>query len=49
MVEAGADEITEEDMLAAMNFAQTAIAEFCEAQARFLARVNPEPMAYKIH
>ncbi len=49
MVEAGADEITEEDMLAAMTFAQDAIAQFCDAQAKFIARVNPEPMAYKIH
>ena len=49
MVEAGADEITEEDMLAAMNFAQDAIAQFCEAQAAFLAKVNPTPMPYKIH
>ena len=49
MVEAGADEISEEDMLAAMAFAQEAIAAFCDKQAEFLAKVNPEPMAYKIH
>ena len=42
MVEAGADEISEEDMLAAMT-------AFCEKQAAFLARVNPTPMEYKIH
>ncbi len=49
MVEAGAHEITEEDMLAAMTFGQEAIAAFCEKQAAFLAKVNPEPMEYKIH
>lgn len=49
MVEAGAKEISEEDMLAAMNFGQEAIAKFCEAQSRFLAKVNPEPMEYKLH
>ena len=49
MVEAGADEISEEDMLAAMTFGQEAIAAFCEKQAAFLARVNPTPMDYKIH
>ena len=49
MVEAGAEEISEEDMLAAMNLGQKAIAAFCEKQAAFLAKVNPEPMQYKIH
>ena len=49
MVEAGADEVSEEDMLAAMNFGQEAIAAFCEKQAEFLALVNPEPKEYPIH
>ena len=49
MVEAGADEISEEDMLAAMNFGQEAIAEFCKAQARFIEKVNPEAMEYTLH
>ena len=49
MVEAGADEISEEDMLAAMTFGQEAIAAFCEKQASFLAKVNPQPMEYTIH
>ena len=49
MVEAGADEVTEEDMLAAMEFGQEAIAAFCEKQAEFLALVNPEPKVYPIH
>ncbi|MBR3690841.1 MAG: polyribonucleotide nucleotidyltransferase [Eggerthellaceae bacterium] len=49
MVEAGAKEISEEDMLAAMTFGQEAIAAFCEKQAEFLAKVNPTPMEYTIH
>ena len=49
MVEAGAEEISEEDMLAAMTFGQEAIAAFCEKQSAFLARVNPTPMDYTIH
>lgn len=49
MVEAGADEVSEEDMLAAMAFGQKAIAAFCEAQQRFLDRVNIEPVEWSIH
>ena len=49
MVEAGAQEITEEDMLAAMTFGQEAIAAFCEKQAEFLAEVNPQPKEWPIH
>lgn len=49
MVEAGAKEISEDDMLAAMTFGQEAIAAFCEKQAAFLAKVNPTPMDYTIH
>ena len=43
MVEAGADEISEEDMLAAMQFGQEAIGAFCDAQLAFVEeweRVN---------
>lgn len=39
MLEAGADEISEEDMLAAMAFGQEAIAAFCEEQRAFFAKV----------
>ena len=39
MVEASADEISEEDMLAAMAFGQEAIAAFCEEQKTFFAKV----------
>lgn len=49
MVEAGADEVTEEDMLAAMAFAQEAIAAFCDKQQSFIDRVNPTPMDYTVH
>ena len=37
MVEAGAEEISEEDMLAAMAFGQEAIGAFCDAQLDFFA------------
>ena len=49
MVEAGAHEISEEDMLDAMNFGQEAIGRFCEAQQRFIDRVNPTPLEYTPH
>ncbi len=49
MVEAGAQEISEEDMLKAMTLGQEAIAAFCEAQARFLEKVNPEPKEWPVH
>ena len=39
MLEAGADEISEEDMLAAMTFGQEAIAAFCEEQKKFFDKV----------
>ncbi|WP_307739101.1 polyribonucleotide nucleotidyltransferase [uncultured Parolsenella sp.] len=39
MLEASADEISEEDMLAAMAFGQEAIAAFCEEQKTFFAKV----------
>ena len=40
MLEAGADEISEEDMLDAMAFGQKAIGEFCEQQKRFFEKVE---------
>ena len=40
MLEAGAEEISEEDMLAAMAFGQEAIAAFCEEQKRFFEKVE---------
>ena len=49
MVEAGAEEISEEDMLAAMNFGQEAIAEFCKHQQAFLDKVNPTQLEFSLH
>ena len=49
MVEAGAQEISEEDMLAAMTFGQEAIAAFCAKQSEFLAKVNPQPKEWPVH
>lgn len=48
MVEAGADEISEEDMLAAMAFGQEAIAEFCRIQQHFIDSVAPEKKEYPV-
>ncbi|HSQ22206.1 MAG TPA: polyribonucleotide nucleotidyltransferase [Coriobacteriia bacterium] len=44
MVEAGANEVSEEDMLAALTFAQEAIGEFCAVQEQFLAKLDITPM-----
>ncbi|MDI6900390.1 MAG: polyribonucleotide nucleotidyltransferase [Anaerosomatales bacterium] len=49
MLEAGAAEVSEEDMLEALVFAQEAIAAFCEVQERFLANVEITPMEVKLH
>lgn len=48
MVEAGGQEISEEDMLAAMKFGQDAIAEFCQAQQRFIDAVSPQKRVYAL-
>ena len=40
MLEAGAEEISEDDMLSAMAFGQEAIAAFCEEQKKFFAKVE---------
>ena len=48
MVEAGADEMSESDMLAAMEFGQKVIGEFCAVQQRFIDRVAPEPREYPL-
>lgn len=44
MIEAGAQEVSEEEMLDALMFAQKVLGEFCEAQNEFLAEVAPTPM-----
>ncbi|PKQ17328.1 MAG: polyribonucleotide nucleotidyltransferase [Actinobacteria bacterium HGW-Actinobacteria-7] len=48
MLEAGAQEVTEEDMLAALMFAQEAIGAFCDVQEKFLAQVDIKPMEVKL-
>lgn len=49
MIEASANEVSEDEMLDAMTFAQSAIAEFCEVQRRFAAKCNPTPLKIAIH
>lgn len=49
MVEASADEIPEDVMLKAMEFAQVAIGKFCDAQQEFVDEVNPQKMEYSLH
>ncbi len=49
MIEAGAYEVSEADMLAALTFAQEAITEFCAVQERFIAQVDVTPMDVPIH
>lgn len=49
MVEAGADEVSEDDMLAAMAFGQEVIAEFCAAQQRFLDRAEIPSIEWPLH
>ncbi len=49
MIEAGGNEISEEDMLAAMSFGQTAIDALCQAQQRFLDKCEIEAKEWGIH
>ena len=49
MIEAGAAEVTEDDMLDAMVFAQVAIGEFCDVQSEFLAECELAPVDFKVH
>ena len=48
MVEAGADEVSEDDMVAALEFAQEAIAAFCEEQQKFLDKCTIESKTYEL-
>ena len=48
MVEAGGDEVTEEDMLSALEFAQQVIGEFCDEQQKFLDMCDIEPKHYEL-
>ena len=49
MIEAGAYEVSEEDMLDALEFAQRAIGEFCGIQERFLSQCDITPMDVQLH
>ena len=49
MIEAGAYEVSEDDMLAALTFAQEAIAEFCAVQERFVAQTDVTTMDVPLH
>jgi polyribonucleotide nucleotidyltransferase len=49
MLEAAAHEVSEEDMLGALMFAQEAIGAFCEVQERFLAKLEITPMDVPVH
>ena len=48
MVEAGADEVSEEEMVAALEFAQQVIGEFCDEQQAFLDKCVIEPKTYEL-
>ena len=48
MIEAEAHEVSEEDMLDALMFAQEVVAAFCEVQERFIAAVAPTPLEFAI-
>ena len=48
MVEAGADEVCEADMIAALEFAQEVIGAFCDEQQKFLDKCTIEPKTYEL-
>ena len=48
MVEAGADEVCEADMIAALEFAQEAIGAFCDEQQKLLDKCTIEPKTYEL-
>jgi len=49
MLEAGAREVSEEDMLAALVFAQEAVGAFCEVQEDFLSKLEIVPQLVPLH
>ena len=49
MVEAGANEISEDEMLAAMEFGQEAIRAFCEKQQAFIDKCEITPIEWPVH
>ena len=48
MVEAGADEASEEDMVKALEFGQKVIGEFCDEQQKFLDKCEITPFEYEL-
>ncbi|MDY2722502.1 MAG: polyribonucleotide nucleotidyltransferase [Coriobacteriales bacterium] len=48
MVEAGADEVSEEDMVKALEFGQKVIGEFCDEQQKFLDKCEITPFEYEL-
>ena len=48
MVEAGGEEIPEDEMLEAFEFGQKVLGEFCAKQQDFIDKVNPEPKEWPI-
>lgn len=49
MVEAAADEVSEDVMLEALAFGQKVLGELCEIQKRFIAAVAPTPMEIAVY
>ncbi len=49
MIEAGAHEVSEEDMLEALEFAMEVIGEFCEVQERLVSKCEVTPMEVELH
>ncbi len=49
MIEAGANEVPEDDMLEALRFAQSAITQFCEVQKNFASRCASTKMEVAIY
>jgi polyribonucleotide nucleotidyltransferase len=49
MLEAGAREVSEEDMLAALVFAQEAVGAFCQVQEDFLSKLEIVPQLVPLH
>ncbi len=48
MVEAGADEIPEQDMLEALAFGQQVLGDFCAKQQEFIDKVSPTMLEYPV-
>ena len=49
MIECGAEEVPEDEMLEALDFAMKAIGEFCDAQEKLIAQCDVTPMDVPLH